>query len=342
MPEMLTELDHLPEGFLDISATDLHRILPGPTLIHLPGRKLEPLFVSILLHGNEDTGLHAIQSLLKRHTGQTLPRALSIFVGNVAAARLGLRRLEGQPDFNRVWPGSPESGLAEHALMQEVVDRMGTRAPFASIDLHNNTGLNPHYACINRLEHRYLHLALLFSRTVVYFTQPEGVQSAAFAPLCPAVTVECGKPGMVSGAEHAMRFVEAALHLSEFPLHPVPQQDVDLFHTVVTVKVAESIEFRVGKSGAALSFIDDIDHLNFRELPSGTLLAHSGLGAQMPLTAVNNDHQNVAHSYFEMRDGQLIIRRPVMPAMLTRDERVIRQDCLCYLMERIDLEQLRS
>jgi len=24
-----------------------------------------------------------------------------------------------------------------------------------------------------------------------------------------------------------------------------------------------------------------------------------------------------------------------MPAMLTRDERVIRQDCLCYLMERI-------
>jgi hypothetical protein len=25
----------------------------------------------------------------------------------------------------------------------------------------------------------------------------------------------------------------------------------------------------------------------------------------------------------------------VMPAMLTRDERVIRQDCLCYLMERL-------
>jgi len=27
----------------------------------------------------------------------------------------------------------------------------------------------------------------------------------------------------------------------------------------------------------------------------------------------------------------------LMPAMLTRDKRVIRQDCLCYLMERISL-----
>jgi succinylglutamate desuccinylase len=340
MAEMLTELDHLPEGFLDSSATGLHRILPGPALIHLPGRKPEPLFVSILLHGNEDTGLHAIQSLLKRHAGQTLPRALSVFVGNVAAARQSLRRLEGQPDFNRVWPGSPESGLAEHALMKEVVDRMRARAAFASIDLHNNTGLNPHYACINRLEHRYLHLALLFSRTVVYFTQPEGVQSAAFAPLCPAVTVECGKPGVVSGAEHATRFVEAALHLSEFPVHPVPQQDVDLFHTVATVKVPESIEFHVGKPGAALSLIDDIDHLNFRELPTGTVLGHCDLGSRIPLTAVDNDHRDIAYSYFEIRDGQLLTRRPVMPAMLTRDERVIRQDCLCYLMERIDLEKV--
>ncbi|MGA7178866.1 MAG: M14 family metallopeptidase [Thiobacillaceae bacterium] len=338
---MLTELDHLPEGFLEINAAKLYRVVPGPTLIHLAGRKPEPLFVSILLHGNEDTGLLAIQSLLKRHAGQPLPRALSVFIGNVEAACHNLRRLENQPDYNRVWPGSPDTGLAEHELMQRVVDRMAARSVFASIDLHNNTGLNPHYACVNRLEHRFLHLALLFSRIVVYFTQPEGVQTAAFASLCPAVTVECGKPGMVSGAEHAMRFVEAALHLSAFPAHPVPQQDIDLFHTVATVKVPESIAFNVGKSGAALSFIDDIDHLNFRELPSGTLLGHFGLGSQVPLTATNNDHQDIADGYFEVRDGQLLTRRPAMPAMLTRDERVIRQDCLCYLMERIEMAQVR-
>ena len=52
---------------------------------------------------------------------------------------------------------------------------------FASIDIHNNTGLNPHYGCVNRLDPPFLHLATLFSRIVVYFKRPLGVQSAAFA-----------------------------------------------------------------------------------------------------------------------------------------------------------------
>jgi hypothetical protein len=30
-----------------------------------------------------------------------------------------------------------------------------------------------------------------------------------------------------------------------------------------------------------------------------------------------------------------VLTKCLMPAMLTRDERVIRQDCLCYLMERL-------
>ena len=339
---MLNELDHLPTGFLHARATELYRVLPDPTLIHLPGRRPEPLFVSILLHGNEDTGLVAMQSLLNKYANQPLPRALSLFVGNVQAARHGLRRLDAQPDFNRVWPGAPSVPDDEHRLMRDVVDRMSARSVFASIDLHNNTGLNPHYACVNRLEHRFLHLALLFSRTVVYFTQPAGVQSTAFATLCPAVTVECGKPGEASGVEHAAAFVEAALHLSGFPLHPVLHQDIDLFHTVATVKLPESLEFSVGSPGAGLSLVADIDHYNFRELPAGTLLGHYSLGPEMPLDVTDNDGWQRAARYFEVRNGRLVTLRPVMPAMLTLDERVIRQDCLCYLMERIDMAQVKA
>jgi succinylglutamate desuccinylase len=59
---MLTELDYLPDGLLQVEARELYTILPGPTLIHLPGRRDIPLFVSILLHGNEDTGLKAMQT----------------------------------------------------------------------------------------------------------------------------------------------------------------------------------------------------------------------------------------------------------------------------------------
>jgi len=35
-------------------------------------------------------------------------------------------------------------------------------------------------------------------------------------------------------------------------------------------------------------------------------------------------------------EGELRTRVPVMPSMLTRKLDVIRADCLCYLMERLD------
>jgi hypothetical protein len=332
---MLNELEHLPEGLLDAPVRELHRILPGPTLIHLPGRRAEPLFVSILLHGNEDTGLLAMQSVLGKHTGQELPRALSLFIGNVEAAREGARRLEGQPDYNRVWPGAAGIAGPEHAMMQAVVDSMARRRVFASIDIHNNTGLNPHYACINRLDHAFFHLARLFSRTVVYFTTPKGVQSEAFARLCPAVTVECGKPGGQGGVEHAAAFVEAALHLSAIPAHPLAAHEIDLFHTVAVVKVPDAVDFSVGGEAGDLRLLEDIDLFNFRELEPGTRLGSVSPGCPAPLQVWDDNGNEVGGRYFEQQDGQLLMRRAAMPAMLTRDTGIIRQDCLCYLMERL-------
>jgi len=158
---MLTQYESLPDGLLDLPAARLGEVLPGPALIHLPGRHTLPLFVSVLLHGNEDTGWLAAQEILRKYAAAELPRALSLFIGNVAAARSGVRRLDDQPDYTRVWPGCEEAHPAERAMMQEVVDAMRARGVFASIDIHNNTGLNPHYACVNRLDQAFLHLAAL-------------------------------------------------------------------------------------------------------------------------------------------------------------------------------------
>jgi len=52
---MLTVLRDLPHELLDCETSELDGILRGPTLIHLVGRRTEPLFVSVLLHGNEGT-----------------------------------------------------------------------------------------------------------------------------------------------------------------------------------------------------------------------------------------------------------------------------------------------
>ncbi len=335
----LTVRDALPDGFLSVRAAELSTILPAPTLLHLAGRRTEPLFVSILLHGNEDVGLQAVQKLLTSISSQTLPRSLSIFVGNIGAARAGVRRLDNQPDYNRVWPGAEDEGTSEHAMMRRVTNEMESRRVFASIDLHNNTGRNPHYACVNRLAFPFLHLASFFSRTVVYFQRPRGVQSMAFAPLCPAVTCECGKVGDIAGVTHAAEFLEACLNLSEIPSHPVAAGDLHLFHTVATVKVPAATTFSFSSRDSELFFPADLESLNFQELQPGVVLARRRPGSTMGLEVRDESNRDVSADFLDLEADAIRLRRPVMPSMLTADERVIRQDCLCYFMERCPLPE---
>ena len=67
-------LNKIPHGLLDVDASDLLDLLGGPTLIHLEGKRKYALFVSIMLHGNEYTGLLVIQRLLKKYIDAEWPR----------------------------------------------------------------------------------------------------------------------------------------------------------------------------------------------------------------------------------------------------------------------------
>lgn len=334
---MLNEYHELPEGLLNCEAAALHTVLDGPTLIHLKGKREDTLFVSVLLHGNEDTGWCAMRDILKKYENSELPRNMSVFIGNVQAARDNARFLDHQYDYNRIWKLVDASEQTEeHKMAQQVIDSMAQHDLFASVDVHNNTGINPHYGCVNRLDHRYLHLATLFSRTVVYFTQPDTVQSAAFAGLCPAVTVECGQPGQANGMEHARDFIDACLHLSEIPQHPVAAHDIDLFHTVAIAKVPPGVSIGFGEdcTDCDIRFVRDLDHLNFRELQTDTRLGSLSPGPQQYICVRDTLGQDVTEQYFDMSDGEIKVRKAVMPSMLTVKEKAIRQDCLCYLMER--------
>lgn len=332
---MLKVFEQLPAGFLDTPAQDLYQRLGGPALVHLPGRRSPPLFVSVLLHGNERTGVEALQKLLREHSQAELPRALSVFVGNVEAARYGRRRLDGQPDYNRIWPGTRNAATPEQAMLREVYGHMLARGVFASIDIHNNTGLNPHYACVNVIDNRFFHLATLFSRTVLYFTTPVGVQSAAFARMCPSVTVECGQSDDARSTEHAWQYLNACLRLSELPDYPVAERDLELFHTVATVRIAPETSFSFDDHETDILFDHDLDHLNFRELAPGTRMARTRAGSRVRLQVSNNDGQDVGDQYFSYDHNEIRITRALMPSMLTLDARIVRQDCLCYLMERL-------
>lgn len=333
--KLLKRLDYLPEKLLDSAPHDVQDILGAPTLIELNGRETKPLFISVLLHGNEPTGFYAVQALLNKYQDKTLPRSLALFFGNVAAASQERRRLDGQADYNRVWPGTPMAECAETRMAADIVDIMRQKNVFASVDIHNNTGLNPHYSCVNVLKPPFLQLANLFGRFVVYFIHPKGVQSAAFAQLCPAVTLECGRPGQAYGVEHAFEFIDGCLNMASIPDHAVHHQDLDLFHTVAQITVDPDIDFSFDRQDASLVLNGDLETFNFTEVPAGTVIGQYHGRGPLPIQAQDERGQIVTERFFYQQGADICISRDSMPSMLTLDKRVIRQDCLCYLMERI-------
>ena len=168
MNEKLKIINHLPEGFLEIKPKEITRLIEGPTLIHLKGEKDEPFFISILLHGNEFSGLIVLQKVLKKYCPGTLPRSLIIFVANPKSCEKGLRHLRDQPDFNRIWKGSNSSYV--ETLVKPVLQYAKNQKVRGAIDIHNNTGRSPIYACVSEKKEEFIKLAQTFSE--ILFISP--------------------------------------------------------------------------------------------------------------------------------------------------------------------------
>ena len=336
----LHHFNRLPEGLADVAVRDLPSLLPGPSLIHVKGRREPPLFLSILLHGNEITGFLALQQLLRtlELESRPSPRSFLLFVGNVRAAGKGVRRLENEPDYNRIWNGG---NLPEHELARKVLDHASLHRPFAAVDIHNNTGKNPHYACINDTAPSFVHLARRFSKTIVYFTEPHEVVSIALSRLCPSVTLECGLSGEHYGTNHAHDYLLHCLTMEIDELLGQPNNHYnEVYHTIAKIIVPENTVLTfcddgLPDNGACLR--KDIEELNFTFLQEGTVLGFSDCERQ-PLRIVDNAGKEVTGKYLRVANGEIVTRMPIIPSMFTRDETVIRQDCFGYIMEPWQIE----
>ena len=328
---MLNVIEEIPRGLLDLPATELHTMLPGPTLLCLNGIRQQPVFVSVLVHGNEHTGWEAVRKLLAEYKAGELPRSMVLFIGNVEAARQNRRFLDGQPDFNRIWSGGTGP---EHIMMQQVLEQSRSRNVLMSIDIHNNTGKNPHYACVNKTYNRFMQLATLFSSIIVYFIRPAGVQSMAFADICPAVTIECGQSGDAEGTDHVYRYLQSCLLLDELPDHAVDHDSYELFHTVAVVRIPADINFGFKEGMGDLELYNFIEKYNFTELPANTEIGKIYPGDRQPFTVQDERGIEVFNQYFAVKEGRIFSRQTLIPSMITLDTEIISKDCFCYLMER--------
>lgn len=328
----LNIIHEVPKELYECDVKDVHGVLGGPTLIHLKGQKSKALFLSTLLHGNETTSFLVLQKLINNYKDKELPRDMIIFIGNTLGASEGLRHLPGQPDYNRIWKNgdTPENSLATEVFVYAKQFDL-----FANIDLHNNTGKNPFYGCINVISDNYVELASMFSEQVVYFTEPSEVQSMAFAELCPSVTIEAGLPGNPEGTIAVYEFVQDVLHLDNFT-DSFDHGHVEVYHTIGRIKVSKeaTVDFEYSEeSKSDLSFVPEIDSKNFELLKKNTSLGY--INNKEMIYVLNNAGDLITKDILDIEGPKVKTNRMLIPSMFTKDIYVMKEDCLGYIMEKM-------
>ena len=328
-------LSHLPDNFFSNTPSTLNRLFSDGTLICLEGERKDPLFLSCLLHGNETSSFYAVRQLLQNL--QRLPRSLMIFFGNVTAAAQGLRQVPHGPDFNRIWAGG---NTPEEQMATEIRDFAKANHVWGSIDMHNNTGDNPYYACINKRDRATLALASLFSDKMLFFEKPHQAQSIAFGQFCTSITLECGKSGDQIGVARLTRYLEKVLSLPSFDEINLCYAEISAFKTVGRILLTQEIEvdFKFDpSSNSHLSFLPELEKYNFQLIKTGTVLAklQKALNEACHLKVVDNADRDVTEKYFYQKQNNLIVANDFTPAMLTKDIRVAKDDCLGYILENL-------
>ena len=175
-------------------------------------------------------------------------------------------------------------------------------------------------------------LAAMFAPRAVLFRGLPGTQTASFSSLVPAITIECGQPGVEANGQAAADMIQKVLTQERLEARDARDHLV-CFHTLARIQVKAEVSLSRSHDGPWLKLRKRLDDHNFRELGPGFVIGETNHPG--PLEALNERGQDVASTFFEIRSGKILLRKPVVPAMLTSDERIIRQDCLCYLMEEL-------
>jgi hypothetical protein len=326
--------DGLPDRLLDLDDLELLEELERPTLIRVPGNGEQPARgIATLLHGDEDTGYRAALRVLRRR--RVHPFDLYVVIGNVRAALADggfqHRFLDGQEDLNRVWGLQPTTRmrLAADGILSEL-----RRARIASmVDVHNNSGTNPYYAIVTRLDVTDLKLATTFTTTVLHWQLDVATLMEALGDDCTAIAIECGLPGRQDSLAFAVDGLRR--HLGSPPLHHLDiASDYDLFGDLHKVVVRPEVRFTFGgELGEEFDFVvdQDADAYNFRSVPPGHVIGRVPPDSAMPLRVLGPGGDDVTEKYVAVDDGRVVTTREFTPVMMTRTAIAARRDCLFYI-----------
>ena len=318
------------------SDTDvLTRLAGKPALMWLPGRRPGPArLISVLLHGNEESGFRALCAWLRERP--QVERPLWMFIGNVRAATqngwFADRYLDDQEDFNRVWGIGPATTRMRLCAKQVLATVTSTPLE-AAIDVHNNTGDNPLYAIIPEPDDATVALAASLTSIGLQWGTQEHTLMQALEGICPAVAVECGMAGVEANVGVAREVIERFVATQSFPIGTVPERMLEVRYRV---EVRSEVTFDFGvevDDEIDFAITPGLDVANFGSLPAGTVLGHTVPGGDSPLYVVDDAGVESTTALIQVDDaGAVTLTRAVIPAMMTRTREQTRRDCLFYVL----------
>ncbi|MYD44563.1 MAG: hypothetical protein F4W90_11830 [Gammaproteobacteria bacterium] len=313
------DLQHeFPAELFEVEAGDLHRVLSGPTLFDLRRADKQPFFVATLLHGNEQSGWDAVRKFLR----ETPNASLVLLVGNVAAAAANMRHLLDEPDFNRIWRQPPWAELLND-LLRDV-------NPWCGIDIHNNSGPNPHYSVVTNLEDNTLALASLFSDKLIFTSHTLDILGHAIAQHCPTLTIETGSvadPSAVTRTYDLLKRLDA--------LGRVPTATCRALRSYETLGIVKAESQQDGFANYPV-FAANLAHMSFKELSKDSVFAEC-IAEPWRLSVSNPSSElDFTEEYFERRNGKVVLKQNVVLSMFTSDPLLASQDCVCYLLRELN------
>ena len=155
----------------------------------------------------------------------------------------------------------------------------------------------------------------------------------SFAPFAPSITMECGTSMSKEGMTRAFKFLRKVLSCEDLS-HAGEPVNLNLYEAVMRLELPEGASIGFDQHGST-DFVlrSDIESMNFvtlkEDIKLGTNQSKKKLVVETMVSDVNPS------DYFVQKGQDIILRKGVMPSMLTRNSRVIADDCICYFLERV-------
>ena len=141
------------------------------------------------------------------------------------------------------------------------------------------------------------------------------------------------------GIETVANYITEVLFLDEFST-PKDKSKIEVYHTLGRILLDDKIEIDFNEDPASIkdiSFINEFDDYNFRDIPNDLMIGHCQIENRDLLKVQDNDGKDVTDKYLKFENDRIMINQSFIPSMFSKDIYVVKEDCLGYVMERIKI-----